>query len=437
MAINNSRVELIQNPMLTITSQLFSLDKLLIGLIGFLAMLPFGQVFQIELGFITLNLFELIYLAMILVLGLKIISSLDRLYYPGVFFMFSLLVLIYGTIFPFTHNIAVAEAWRQLRNYLPFIIALMILATGIKFEIKRYLNTLVLASIVSASSAIVIHYLFPDFLRASFATMENVADVSEWGRLYWINSVLTFFVMLTFFEEHIQLNRLLLFFAFIATLSTTFSTLSRTMILGVLIFLLYAGLCSRNVRLFGKRFLYIIIVISSLLLIIYFSIHADKRLSSLTDARFFGRGNPSSVYTEDLELNRFLLYAQYYQIIRDNIIFGQGLGLPMAVSATNNPVPVADISLVAFIIPFGLFGLAILVMFLRRLFSIINNAKLSITVSTKKNIRIILLMFIGISFNVDVFSRNNFIIFFSTLLMIVDYNERLAFHKITNAAEHR
>lgn len=405
------------------------MDKVILGLICLLAALPFGQIINLNLGFIILNAFELIYLAMIFMLIFKFFSKIN-LHYPFVFFIFLGVAIIYSLYSYIAYNIAILDPLRHLRFYLPFIIALLILATGVHFSIRYYLTILVVSSIVSASSALIIHYFLIDFIRSAFAANEEVADIAEWGRLYWGNAMLVFFIPLCFFIKEFSMNKIFISIAFFITFIALFNTLSRTMLTSMLLYLLISMNASKKLSIKLKHYLLIFIFLILAFLIIYFMMGLDSRIEILVNSRFFGTsmGSPinfSSVYEEAILYNRQFLYEQYIENITNHLFIGQGLGVPVAVKANNIPVLITDISLFSFMIPFGIFGVIILFFFIGRLFFLVKRIKYTLSIESKKIILFMLVILFIVSFNFDVFSRNNFIVFYTVLLMLLDHNENI------------
>jgi len=409
-------------------------NKIILGLIFFLAALPFGQALSLNLGFVILNAFELIYLAMFFILFLNLFFKI-KLNYPICFFLFLGIAIIYSLYSIVAYNIDLLDPVRHLRFYLQFVIALLILATGVQFSIELYMNILVLSSIVSAGSALIIHYFFIDFLWLSFSANEEVADIAMWGRLYWGNSVLVFFVSLCFFIKEFSINKTIITISFFISFIALFSTLSRTMLMGMLLFLLISVNFSENLNTRFKRYLIGFVVVMLVFLVVQIMMDLDPRIESLFNSRFIGISSSSnsmawsSIYEEAVENDRLFLYEQYIDNITGHLFLGQGLGIPVAVTAKNIPIFVTDISLFSFVIPFGIFGLILFFSFVGQLFFLVNRIKYTLSMESKKIILSMLIILLIFSFNFDVFSRNNFVIFYTTLVVLLDRKEKMRNHR--------
>jgi hypothetical protein len=103
-----------------------------------------------------------------------------------------------------------------------------------------------------------------------------------------------------------------------------------------------------------------------------------------------------------------VLYQEYLDRLRGTFLLGQGLGLP--VSRYYGDAFWADITVVTFAIPFGVFGLGVLAGFLRRVYRQVIGG---ITDPRIRNVYLLIfLLALGMSFNDDIWSHKFFVVYF-------------------------
>lgn len=390
------------------------IEKTLIASIVFLAFIPFDQLFHARLGFATFGVYDLLYISIILLsfflIGLRGVQKSGLF----LFFLWMSIVIVYFTISVFVYSNPISSVIRQLRFFTPFLCAIILLAAPISGDQEKIFEYVTHAIGMGALTSIVIYVAFPEFLLAAISADEQSVQVAEAGRLYWSNDLLVFFAMLHFIAKEKKSAFLLAMIT--ASLVATILMLSRTTILLLPIFYLIAY-AHVNKKIAKPFFIIGVFAIFSAFLI--FTL-ADDRFYNLVNLRFFGHGDLEVVYENAVLINRVSLYIQYYEILRNSFPEGQGLGLPLSQGFYD--VYTTDISLLSFILPFGLPGLIVFFAFFIKTWQ--SSKKIQ---QESKYLKIISLAFpillifnLLLSFNVDVFSRNNsvvFIAFFSNLLL--------------------
>jgi len=392
-------------------------DQLILVLIVFLSALPFSQVFFLRLGFVTIDAYELIWIALCVVLTLKIVAA-GKLKYPGVLLSFLITSFIYIFYSALKYEITIGDCLRQLRFYMPFIVAWLLLASKTFVPFDKYSKWIISATIISSLSALFFSYVYPDFLRHALASSEEVTEiVLTHGRLYWTNSCLTFFMALFLMAHNVDIPKRKVLLAFLISFAAMFNTFNRTVIIGMLLFMLGYLVSEKGlIRKFKKLFLISGIILLAVIVIILAS-HIDERIIKLIQLRYLGYGDINNVYYHALEQRRYPLYAQYLYSLKEYFPLGQGLGRPFSIHFTGEPIYTSDISLISFVLPFGVFGFAIFSFFSYKLYSLIGSLKNTKWAKESHLIALMLTVFLLMSLNIDFFSRNNFVIYFVVLLL--------------------
>ncbi len=391
-------------------------DRWILWLVAILAALPFGEVFYLRFEFATVSIFEQLYLLLILVLMAKIIYE-KRTKYPFVLLLFSLVVISSVFLSSTIGGISIAGTLRHLRFYLPFIVATLLLAVNIKISFDRYLHWLTIAAIISSLLALYIHHFAPEFLSNCLAVSEVAQDVAiVHGRLRWTNAPLVLLVLLCVFLRPRCIPRQTMLFAFITSFVATFNTSNRSLLLGCVGFFLGAVAMSVNSRQAFARIALGTTIVLLAAISVSCLLQTDGRLRELVDLRFLGHGDVSEIYEQAVTINRVPHYEEYAERIRASFVVGQGLGRPFSV-ITGQDVFIADISLVAFLLPFGIMGIVVFGVFVMKLVTLIRRAPTSSRAGTSSLVLLLLALCLILSLNLDLFSRNNFVIYFTLLVM--------------------
>ncbi len=399
-------------------SEKHAIDRWILWLVIILAMLPFGQVFYLRLGFVTLSIFEQLYLVLMMVLTAKILCE-KRVKYPLALFLFSSTVIISVLLSSTIGGVPATDALRQMRFYLPFLVATLLLAADIRLPLARYLNLLMIASVVSSLSALYIHHVAPDFLASCFVASEEVQDTALiHGRLYWVNSHLTLFVLLCVFLRLPGISRPMVLLAFAISFAAAFNTSSRTVLAGCVLFILGALITVAGLRQAFSR----IALVTTLVLLSAIPVcsiyQEDERVRDLIDRRFFGSGDVENVYERAVMTNRMPYYEQYLESFRRHFPVGQGLGRPLSVASTHD-IFISDVSFISFLLPFGAMGILLFGVFVMKLVTLIRRAPAAVRSDSRNLFLLLLVVSLLMSLNMDLFSRHNFVIHFTLLVMML------------------
>ena len=393
------------------------LDKAVVFLLYCMAILPFAQVFHMNIGFAIINAVELLLLSLCFVFIIIIINR-------GIATQHLLYVFLVIAIFVFYSSYSLVfldvsfSSWvNQTRHFLPFLVACMALLTRLYIDIVKFLNGITFVIAISAVWAIIMHLFFQDFIAYAFAANNEVVRIIiEGGRMYWGSSALAMFGLTALMIERDSSKRKLLGFAVIVVLVGSVFTQSRTMLGGLLVFYVFAQLFVFKKRV--RPVIYISVI--ALIVAASFLLLASDNMIELLQSRLFLTDSAGAEIERAFTVGKVGNYIQYLDILRSTLPLGQGLGLPFSYGmVSGEPIYISDISLVSFSIPFGVLGLGMLLMFIYRLLkSFQRYATIYCNATIPRVFYWLLVSAFLISLNVDVFSRNIFVVFLAVFAVI-------------------
>lgn len=388
------------------------LDKVVLSLLCFIAVIPFAQVFHLNTGFAIFNVYEilLLLLASVFIL-INFKRGIAKEHANYVFFVIAMFTIYSFYSFAFL-DINFGSWINQTRNFLPFFVACMALLTRLYIDKSKLLNGITFALAISSFSAIIIHTFFKDFVACAFSSSDEVSRIIlEGGRMHWGSSVLALFGLAALMIARDKHKRMLLGFAFLVILSGSLFTQNRTMLVGLLVFFVTTQLFVFKKSV--KPVIYITFV-SVIVAGVFLSLASDNMVA-LFQKRLFLTDSAGVEIDHALFVGRVGLYDQYLDRIFSSFPYGQGLGVPFSYGIfSGEPIFISDISLVSFSIPFGLLGLVALLLFIGKLFK--SFKKYNKTYHDDKGPKVFYwLLFTSflVSLNVDIFSRNIFVVYLS------------------------
>jgi len=398
-------------PMPSITKRI---DRLIFALVMLLAALPFQQILLVSIGPAMVNAFEIIYILLIVFLSFRILF-IGCTRYGLPLLLFCYILVFYALISFALHPNLGYQIINQVRISLPFIVALFLLFGGTTIPCNRILFGLSFAALLSSSFAMYFHFYNQEFLSAALSANKEVVDITvTWGRMYWPNALLLFFDLLAliYIKKPSVMTRVVLYLSTIVSAVAFFNTLNRTIIIGLFLFLVGSFAPNNSLKMLLSRIRKVLPVAVALGLGVFVVMIHDERVRRLVNLRYFGDGRGITAVFDTALRNRMGLYKEYLSSLLSHFPVGQGLGLPLS-SQTGN-VYTTDISLLSFMLPYGIFGLAIFLIFLVCLYRLIQRIPYA---QLRKSLLLLYLVSIVMSLNLDVFSRNNFVIFFVFLVM--------------------
>ena len=397
------------------------IDRILLGTIVLLAALPFAQVFHLRLGGITLTAFEVLYFVIIVLVLFRVLMDgrIKRTALP--FLLFSATIGLYYFISTFLYGRQTINVVNQLREYLPFFVGTILLAVGTTEKAEKYLRALVVAALWSSSTALIIHHFMPGVLAKMLPRSSEVVILTTvHGRLHWTNSGLVLFVVLAAIlpRRQIHVNKWLIGMGLLLTTAGLINTINRTMVVALILFLGGYVLGEKQLVSVLRRSKKAIAVGAIAVVIILGLMSVFPKVNVLVKNRYFGSGaGVSHLLETGLMKERVPIYAQYGRSIKKHFPVGQGLGMPFHVRPDGKGVFTSDISFISFFLPFGLIGLILFIVFVHSLFGLIAKAREHFQERTIRVMRLFLIVSVIASLNLDLFSRNNFVIFASMLVL--------------------
>jgi hypothetical protein len=396
------------------------IDNLVLAIIFMIAVLPFTQIFTPKLFDVnSLTALPILELLLIVILVFRIITS-GKIYYGLPLFLFIFLVIFNFFYSVFVLDRDTAPFFQQLSYYLPFILSLFFLASGITFPVSRLLKILIIGGLISGLLALIIYLFFPLLIYGKLGTVGGTE-----GRLYWMNETLPFFQLLFLsYKMNVKnIEKVIYYFTFCVVLTAIVLTGSRTIIIGYLLFLFVSSFlkrkmfCKKSITGFLWLFLGLVAIIISLS-VVYYIISASPESYQSFIRRFWGntRGLYGVIQGAFIN-NRIFIYYSYLEQLKTSWLLGQGLGAPFHYSRIfKMNVMATDVSFIAFLLPFGIFGLTFLIYYLRLLYQLLLKCAEGLV---KTNIKILFWIAIFMSLNQDIFTRQTFIIFFTIFILSI------------------
>lgn len=402
------------------------IDRIILGAVTLLAALPFGQVFYFKIAGGVLSAFEVIYVILSMLIFIKILTVGKITKNFLAILVFTMTITMYLFISVVVYDMAISDFFRQLRNYFPFLIGAMLLLAGINLTTDRYLRALIIASIFSSTTAMVMYYIMPDVLAKMLSSSEKLVSMTTiHGRLYWANATLFFFVLLSFMlqQKEKYISKVIMSIAFVLTFACLFNTLNRTMMIGLALFVVGYIFLEKRITVSIKRSIKVISIGILCILIIFGIMSFNPKVNHLIEKRYIGSGyGVEQVYEAAVIIGRFPIYEQYINSIKTYFPVGQGLGRPFSIRQNGDGVPITDISIISFLLPFGLLGLILFCIFIYTLFRLVSRANNCISEREIHTIKLFLIISLVMSLNIDLFSRNNFVIYLTVLVLTLQNN---------------
>jgi hypothetical protein len=394
-----------------------SIDSAVFTLLFAAIALPFPEVFFLRLGFVTLSTFELVYGCVGGLLFLKILVT-GRIRRAGLALLFfgSLAVYVLGSVAAGWATLG--DALRQARFYWPFALAVLLLSTGTTATLRKFWRYLFVAAALSAGSAFVLHYWLGSYVENALAAAPDAVTVIQAGRMYWANAAVTLFVLLYYVipTRSRTVNRALGFVTLVLTLAATFNTLNRTFIAGVILLGLLAAAIAGSWSKVLRRLSQMVAVTAILAAIVGGLMSVDARFHDLVVQRYLGGEMGAEAVYESSGVPRLETYQQYFESIKDYFPLGQGLGRPFS-SSLETAIYTTDSSVLTFVLPFGVLGLVILGAFVGSLWRLLSRNAISCSPEHASGAKLLIVSSLLISLNIDLYSRNNFVVLMTLLVL--------------------
>lgn len=385
-----------------------SLGRIAFWLLMTAAFIPFAVVTNLKIGPMYINAEKL---SLYLFFGVVCCSyfSVGMRKLGGYLFIYAVLLfvvyIIFGVVFL---GARVPSVLRHAEFFLPFLTAVALMASRIKFDRDEFERVLFWIVVFSALVALFFYFVMPDVLQSKIGEFnEEVSDVFGAGRMYWDGSVLSLVAIFIYFNNSHMQKKGGAVIGLVAILGAVLATQNRTLALAcVVLVIYYMGI--------GFKAVFCMLV-AGIGLFVFFQYLPDDA-KALWSTRFFLDGSAGE-FERAFELGRVVLYGQYFESIKENLIFGGGFGFPLSyVFLSSVPVYTSDISFVSFWVPLGLFGVALIFLFWRQVFSGIAALRPDVGRACSGNLMFLFFVCLLVSLNIDVFSRNVFVLAFVALI---------------------
>ncbi len=379
--------------------------------------MPFSRIVFLNLGIIQLTAFDCIYYLVICLLLMKI-AFLGKIRLAGTIALFSLTVTAYVCGSVAFGSASFHEALGQVRIYAPFAIAMLLLGVGTNADLRKFFRYTAVTTIISATLALILHYLFDLYVVRIYGDSHDTLDLSKVARMRWDNETALFFVVLYFIvrDDHSRINRFLAEFALLLGMVSSFITQNRTCLAGFIalfvgsIFISNTRQAVRRLGQFLGFFLLFGVAIGALLI-------ADSRTRAVAYSRFLGGGGGAqTIYQNAVVIGRMSNYLQYWRSITEHFPWGQGFGLPYSTLGVV-AFPVSDISLMAFVLPLGVLGVVLFGLFIRALWRTTTRTSDKLPPVYGRATKLLIVVALLMSANMDIFSRDNFVVLLALLIM--------------------
>lgn len=396
----------------------YLMDKAVVFLLTCLAIIPFHQIFHLNVGFAIFNAGELLLLALFSIFIVIIIRrGLAKQHVVYVFSVLSAFVAysLYSIAFL---NVGTSSLIQQVRFFLPFIVACIALLSPLYIDKSKFLNNITYAISISALLAIICHLFFKGFISYSLASSDSASEVIiEGGRMYWGSGTLMLFGFAAVMLEKRKIKKYVLNFAVLMIFAGSIFTQNRTILATLIIFYIFTQRFVFKKSIQALTNISILAVISS---VIFIFLSSDN-MFALLQKRLFITDAASNELEHAFLVGRVYLYDQYLNIFQATFPFGQGLGRPFAhILFSGDPVFTSDISLVSFILPFGFVGLFMFLTFIFKIYKLFKNAIACRDDKSSAVFCFLLISFFLMSFNVDIFSRNIAVVYLTVFAVLND-----------------
>lgn len=395
----------------------YVIDTLILGLVALLACIPFGDLYRFQFYGARIDLFETVYLLLLPVSCARLLLARS----PGNVRPLTILVVCFllGLLPLLTGASDSRDVLIHIRLFLPLILSTTLLAAGTSISLKRLLYVLAFSQAISAAGALYIHFLNPALMN-SFAEDDaaRAAEFVKGGRVFYNNDYLVLITIAAYpyiariASKKIQIAYLISCLIGIFTDITGFGR-------SILVTL---TLCVAGVWLYvsrgNKALTSVPLIVASLAItggLVYVA-GFDPRVSQAYSTRIVGVvDSGTDLERQEDVLDRIPLYRDYWQRMLDSFPLGQGLGQPVSNVDPAGPVLFTDVSIVAFVVPFGVLGLVLGSVLLGAIIKASRAMKFGVDAILKRGVLVLIVCSVLASLNEDIFSRRTFVIYLGLL----------------------
>jgi len=378
----------------------FLIDKVVFTTILLMVSLPYARAIFPVIGEINVKSHMLLFLLIMLIINFVTQKSVDKFYLlnivGAVFLIYFCVSIIFGS--------DLLVVLYQMFSYVPFIISCLIVVVGTTIRYELLSKWIVYAVALSGLLAMYLFYFNTQLMPSINSSEANFS----WGRLPWGGSVNVLICLgIVLFSFNRSSKSMLSIAGVLIGLIGLLLTFSRTLLLVIiiitivwLIYAFYMKKISQHWRLF------LVSVVSSYVVIYFDMITFDDNVLSNMNHRVLGFLTTESD-TSSAVSTRKLLYSQYYDVFA-RYPLGAGFGVPF--STETGVSYYSDVTLVSFVLPFGVLGLFMFILYISKLWSLLNLVRMPVMSTEKVGLKIVIILGLLISFNDDIWSHKEFTI---------------------------
>ena len=313
-------------------------------------------------------------------------------------------------------SFSVQSCMSQVRFFLPFITASLLVNTDLNLKLSQVIKYVAIACAASGMIAIISNLALPDFYQTLHKDNAIAENMAAEGRLNWTPAVVALLVPLIFVVPMRLFLRIPILIS--VTIAVAF-TQSRTLLFGYsCLTIAMITLGSRSILQTFKFVAFALLVIAA----IAYSIFDDQMIDGFMN-RFGLNDNFSSAIEAATVGSRGSIFDYYIYQLQNFNVLGGGFGRPLFILQDQTPVFTSDVSVLSFYFPMGLIGLCLLFTFWWICWKRIRAASRNPYVHRiAVGLQWVLCIACIVSLNLDIFSRDLFVVLLAFLIAILRSN---------------
>lgn len=324
----------------------------------------------------------------------------------AVYFVLSVAVLKHG----------LAPCMSQVRYFLPFIAASLLVNTDWNLKLSQVIKCVAIVCAASGMIAIILNLALPDFYQTLHEDNAVINNMAAEGRMYWTPAAVALLVPIIFVVPMRWFLRLLIL---IFVTSAVAMTQSRTLLFvfsGLTLVMIAHGSRS-HLKTFGF-IAFALLLIAALL----YSIFDEQMIDGFMNRLGLNDTFSSAIETATID-SRGEVFNYYIYQLQSYKVLGGGFGRPLFILADQTPIFTSDVSILSFYFPMGLVGLCLLFTFWWICWKRIRAASRDLHVHrVAVGLQWVLCIACIVSLNLDIFSRNLFVVLLAFLIAILRSN---------------
>mgnify|MGYP006893774992 CR=1 FL=1 len=377
----------------------FLIDKVVFTTILLMVSLPYARAIFPVIGEINVKSHMLLFLLIMLIINFVTQKSVDKFYLlnivGAVFLIYFCVSIIFGS--------DLSVILYQVFSYVPFMISCLIIVVGTTIRYELLSKWIVYAVALSGLLAMYLFYFNTQLMPSINSSEANFS----WGRLPWRGSSNVLICLgIVLFSFNRSSKSMLSIVGVLIGLIAALLTFSRTLLLGIIIMAIVWLIYSLYMKKISQHWRFFLVLIVSSYVVFYFDIITFDNVLHNINSRVLGFLTMESDIAGHVS-DRELLYSQYYDVFA-RYPLGAGFGVPF--STETGVSYYSDVTLVSFVLPFGVLGLFMFILYISKLWSLLNLVRMPVMSTEKVGLKIVIILGLLISFNDDIWSHKEFTI---------------------------